>query len=105
MLRFENVAMPFAALAVSVPASVPLDGFVPMAMATALVAVVTGLPEASSIVPCTVIAAPAATFVGCTLNTSFAAAPATTLNALLVAVPPGVVTLRGPVVAPAGTVA
>src|SRR5450631_3243631 len=88
MLRFENVATPATALAVAVPLSVPLDGFVPMAIVIAFVAVVTTLPCASSTVTVTagVIELPAATFVGCCVNTSFAAAPGVTLNALLVAV-------------------
>ena len=77
MLRFANVATPFTAFAVSVPAKVPLEGFVPMAIVTAFVAEVTVFPEPSWMVTCTagVIAAPAPTFAGCTLNTSFVAAP------------------------------
>ncbi len=49
-------------------------------------AVVTGFPPASSMVTATagVIAAPATTFVGCTVNASFDAVPAVTLKALLV---------------------
>src|SRR2546428_390366 len=52
-----------------------------------VVAVVTVLPWASWTVTCTagVIAAPPAALLGCTVKTSFAAAPTPMLNALLVA--------------------
>ena len=86
-LKDENVATPFTGVAVSVPASVPLAGLLLIAMDTALVAVVTMLPEPSSMVTATagVIDTPAPTFEGCTVNTSFAAVPEVTLNAELVA--------------------
>src|SRR5271156_3440257 len=92
MLRLEKVATPLTALTVSVPASVPLAGLLLIAMLTELVAEVTMLPDPSSIVTCTagVIAAPAPTFVGCTVSTSFVAIPALTVKLLLVAlVSPG----------------
>ena len=59
-----------------------------MAMVTVFVAVVTVLPEASSIVTVTagVMEAPAATFDGGTLKTNFEAVPAVTLNGVLAAV-------------------
>ena len=41
MLRFENVAMPLTAATVTVPASVPLPGLVPMASVMLVVALVT----------------------------------------------------------------
>src|SRR6202050_4996609 len=77
MLRLENVATPATAFTVSVPANVPLDGFVPIATVTALVAVVTGFPEASPTVTVTagVIVAPATTLEGCTVKASFDAVP------------------------------
>src|SRR5437762_12764449 len=52
-----------------------------------VVAVVTVLPWASWTVTCTagVFIAPAAALLGCTVKTTFAAAPALVLNALLVA--------------------
>src|ERR1700680_4501060 len=87
MLRLANVATPATAFTVSVPASVPVDGCVQIAIVTALVAVVTGFPCASSIVTVTagVIAVAATTFVGCTAKAGFEGAPAVTLNGLLVA--------------------
>src|SRR6266480_4863155 len=87
MLTFAKVATPLTAATVVVPARVPLAGLVPMATVMLVVAVVTVLPWASWTVTCTagVIAAPAAVLLGCTAKTSFAAAPALMLNALLVA--------------------
>src|ERR1035437_6719349 len=87
MLRLEKVATPFTGVAVSVPASVPLAGLLLIAMDTAFVAVVTMLPEPSSMVTATagVMDTPAPTFEGCTVNTNFVAVPAVTLNAELVA--------------------
>jgi hypothetical protein len=87
ILKPGNVATPLAAFAVAVPDKVPLPGFVPIARVTAFVAAVTTFPCASSMLTCTdgVIAAPATTLLGCTVNTSCVAAPAVTLNALLVA--------------------
>src|SRR2546422_8791979 len=90
MLTFAKVATPFTAAAVVVPARVPLPGLVPIATVMLVVAVVTVLPWASWTVACTpgVIAAPAAAVLGCTVKTSFAAAPALTCPAVLVAHPP-----------------
>src|SRR5436189_264607 len=87
MLRFEKVATPLAAATVLVPARVPFAGLVPIASVMVVVAVVTVLPWASWTATCTagVIAAPAAALLGCTVKTSFAAAPALMLNAVLVA--------------------
>src|SRR2546426_514918 len=87
MLRLEKVATPLTAATVVVPARVPLAGLVPIATVMLVVAVVTVLPWASWTATCTVgvIAAPAAVLLGCTVKTSFAAAPAPMLNALLVA--------------------
>src|SRR5436853_304578 len=87
MLRFAKVATPLTAATVGVPARVPLAGLVPIATVMLVVAVVTVLPWASWTVTCTagVIAAPAAALLGCTVKTSFAAAPTPMLNALLVA--------------------
>jgi hypothetical protein len=87
ILNPVNVATPATAFEVTVPESVPLPGFVPMASVIAFVAVVTMLPPASSMVTVTagVIEATAAVLVGCAVNTSFVAEPAVTLNALLVA--------------------
>src|SRR6266566_3072740 len=86
-LTFANVATPLTAATVVVPARVPLAGLVPIASVMLVVAVVTVLPWASWTVTCTagVIAAPAAALLGCTVKTSFAAAPTLMLNALLVA--------------------
>src|SRR2546422_122660 len=87
MLRLEKVATPLTAATVVVPERVPLAGLVPIATVMLVVAVITVLPWASWTATCTagVIAAPAAVLLGCTVKTSFAAAPALMLNALLVA--------------------
>src|SRR5256884_199125 len=87
MLRFAKVATPLTAATVVAPERVPLAGLVPIATVTLVVAVVTLLPWASWTATCMagVIAAPAAVLLGCTVKTSFAAAPAPMLNALLVA--------------------
>ena len=53
MLRVENVATPATAFACAVPLSVPLDGFVPMAIVTWFVAVGTTMPAASSMLTVT----------------------------------------------------
>src|SRR2546430_1114040 len=84
-LSVEKVATPLTAATVVVPKRVPLAGLVPIATAMLVVAVVTVLPWASWTVTCTagVIAAPATVLVGCTVKTSFAAAPTPMLNALL----------------------
>src|SRR5207247_9927302 len=87
MLRFAKLATPLTAATVVVPARVPLAGLVPIATVMLVVALVTVLPWASWTATCTagVIAAPATASLGCTVNTSFVAAPALMLNALLVA--------------------
>src|SRR3989442_1288762 len=87
MVRVEKVATPLTAATVVVPARVPLAGLVPIATVMLVVAVVTVLPWASWTATCTggAIAAPAAAVLGCTGKTSFAAGPAVTLNAALVA--------------------
>src|SRR2546430_2044784 len=87
MLTFAKVATPLTAATVVVPARVPLAGLVPIASVMLVVAVVTVFPWASWTVTRTagVFAAPAAALLGCTVKTSFAAAPALMLNALLVA--------------------
>src|SRR5438034_5094443 len=86
-LRLATVPTPLAAATVLVPARVPLAGLVPIATVMLVVAVVTVLPWASWTVTCTagVFTAPAAALLGWTVKTSFAAAPALMLNALLVA--------------------
>src|SRR5438034_561577 len=86
-LKVENVATPFAAVTVVAPARVPLAGLVPIATVILVVAVVTALPWASWTATWTagVLAAPATALLGCTVKTTFAAAPALMLNALLVA--------------------
>jgi hypothetical protein len=87
MLRFENVATPATAFTVAVPDSVPPPGFVPMAKVTAFVAPVTTFPCASSMLTCTdgAIDTAIVTLLGCAVNANCVAAPAVTLNALLVA--------------------
>src|SRR5438034_1104418 len=87
MLKVEKVARRVTAATVGVPARVPLAGLVPIASVMLVVAVVTVLPWASWTATCTagVIAAPAAALLGCTVKTTFAAAPTLMLNALLVA--------------------
>src|SRR2546428_11614497 len=86
MLRLLKVAPPVTAATVVVPERVPLAGLVPIASMMLVVAVVTVLPWASWTATCTagVIAAPAAVLLGCTVKTTFAAAPTLMLNALLV---------------------
>src|SRR4029077_20899699 len=87
MLRLENVATPLTAATEVVPDKVPPLGFVPMAIVMEVAALVTVLPWASWMVTCIagVIAAPAPTFVGCTVKASFDAVPLVTLKAVLVA--------------------
>src|SRR6266576_999872 len=89
-LKVENVATPLAAATVLVPASVPLAGLVPIDSVMLVVAVVTVLPWASWTVACTpgVIAAPAAALLGCTVKTSFAAAPVWAGPTVFLAHPP-----------------
>ena len=85
--RFEKVATPDEAVTVVVPDKVPLPGFVPIAIVTLEVAVVTVLPKLSCTVTCTAgeIATPAVVFDGCTVKATFAAAAAVMLNVVLVA--------------------
>src|SRR2546421_197300 len=106
MLTFVNVATPpsaatvvvaaavapvawvvAAAAVLVVPERVPVAGLVPIASVMLVVAVVTVLPWGSWTATCTagVFTAPAAALLGCTVKTTFAAAPAPMLNALLVA--------------------
>src|SRR5438128_7912122 len=89
MLSPGNVATPLTAAWVSVPASVPLLGFVPIATVTSPLNPVAVLSFASSAVTCTagVIAAPAVEVLGSTENTSWVAEPAVMLNAVLVVLP------------------
>src|SRR6266550_2078164 len=90
MLTFAKVATPFTAAAVVVPARVPLPGLVPIATVMLVVAVVTVLPWASWTVACTpgVFTAPAAALLGCTVKTSFAAAPVWAGPTVFLAHPP-----------------
>src|SRR5229473_4818196 len=83
MLRFANVATPPAAACVSVPASVPPAGLVPIATVTGPVKLGTAFPNASRALTTTagVIAAPAPVVLGCPVNASALAAPATTVTA------------------------
>src|SRR5438876_5957467 len=87
MLSPEKVATPLTAAWVSVPASVPLLGFVPIATVMFPVNPVAVLPFPSWAVIWTagVIAAPATVVVGCTLKTSGVAVAGEVLNAALVA--------------------
>jgi hypothetical protein len=100
MLKPGKVATPATAANVAVPASVPLDGLVPIAMVMEVVAFVTVLPCASCTVTCTagLIAAPVATFVGCTVNASLVAALALLVSEKLAGVAPVALatTLYGP---------
>src|SRR5205809_516416 len=87
MLRLENVANPATAATAVVPDRVPLPGFASSATVTVPVNPVAVFPWASRAVTCTagVSAAPAAPFVGCTVNASCVAAAADTVKGLLVA--------------------
>src|SRR5512142_1079507 len=82
MLRLLNVARPFTAATGVDPDRVPLLGLVPIAIATALVAVVTRFPPASRISTCTpgVMFAPPVVFAGCTRKPSLAAGPTVTFK-------------------------
>src|SRR5437879_1521397 len=88
MLRLEKDRKSVVSGTGLVLARVRLTGLVTIATVMLVVAVVTVLPWASWTATCTagVIAAPAAVLLGCTVKTTFAAAPtlALTLNALLV---------------------
>src|SRR5713226_8408288 len=83
MLRFVNVATPATAAALVVPDSVPPPGFVPSATVTVPVKLDTAFPKASRALTTTagVIAAPAPVVLGCPVNASALAAPATTVTA------------------------
>src|SRR6266571_1610944 len=87
MLTVENVATPFTAATVLVPDNVPPPGFEPIATVTSPVNAVAMFPWASSAVTSIagVIAAPAAVPVGCTVTTSWVAAPGVMSNPVLVA--------------------
>src|SRR5947207_2642297 len=87
MLRFAKVATPLTAATVGVRARVPLAGLVPIASVMLVVAAVTVLPLQCWPAPraARAIPAPRASDLGCTVKTSFAAAPTLMLNALLVA--------------------
>src|ERR1700751_4015160 len=86
MERLLNVATPFTAFTFVVPLNVPPAGFVPIAIATAAVLVVTTLLFASSTCTVTagVMAEQAAVFEGCVPNTSCVAVPGVMLKVLLV---------------------
>jgi hypothetical protein len=87
MLRSLNVATPATAARVSVPDSVPLEGFVPIATTTLAVYVRFVLPNASCAATTTagVIEAPAPVLTGCVVMTRWVAAAATMLKLALVA--------------------
>src|SRR5690349_24030265 len=82
MLRVENVATPLTAAIPLVPDNDPPPGFVPIATVTVPVNAVTGFPNASSAVTCTggLIATVCSALVGCTVNTSWLAAPGVTVT-------------------------
>src|SRR5438128_1044318 len=87
MLRVVNVATPFTAATLVVPASVPPPGLAPIATVMFPVNPEAVLPCTSWAVTCTagLIAAPAAVLLGCPVNTSCVVLPAV----LLTAVPAG----------------
>src|ERR1041385_4011650 len=87
MLKFPNVATPFTAATVVVPDNVPPPGLAPSATVTVPVNPVAGFPCASRAVTCTagVIGAPAGVVDGCTVNTSWLAAPGVMSNPVDVA--------------------
>ena len=72
MERLENVATPFTAVRVVVPASVPPPGLLPIAIVTFAVELVTVFPPASCTTTCTdgTIKDPAVTPEGCTTKLS-----------------------------------
>src|SRR5436309_11635067 len=102
MLRFENVATPFTAATLTVPACVPPAGFAPKATVMVPVKLVTVFPDASRALTATagVIVAPASSLLGWTLKPRCVAAGgggggAVMSNGSLVApVRPGVVARR-----------
>src|SRR6266571_529962 len=87
MLRSENVATPLTALRLSVPASAPPPGLVPIATVMRVVALVTVLPKASWTATWTagLIAAPAVDGLGCPVNASWTGGPGVIGNPALVA--------------------
>src|SRR5438034_602391 len=88
MFSPEKVATPVTAAWVSVPASVPLLGFVPIATVIFPVNPVAAFPFPSwpLSLPAALPASPAIVVLGCTLNTNCVAVPAVMLNAVLVPV-------------------
>jgi hypothetical protein len=72
MLRLENVATPLTGVTGELPpVSVPPPALLAMASVTVLVAVVTVLPDASSMVTCTVgIGLPTVALPGCWVKTN-----------------------------------
>ena len=72
-LKLAKLAIPLTEFFVTVPPNVLLPGLLPMAIVTALVALVTIFPASSRRATSTVgeIDAPAVVFVGCTTNPSF----------------------------------
>src|SRR5262245_37668545 len=84
MERLEKVATPFTATTVVVPDSVPPPGLVPIATVMLADELVTVLLNASCTVTCTagVMATPAISLVGWTVNASLVAAAGVMLNAV-----------------------
>ena len=87
ILRALKVAIPLTALTVVVPASVPLEGLVPIATIIETLELVTVLPPASwtTTVTAGLIETAAAALLGCCTKASLVAAPAVILKAELVA--------------------
>ncbi len=87
MDNVENVATPLTAATEAVPDSVPPPGLVAMAAVTLPLNPVAVFPWASRAVTCTagVIVPPAVALLGCTVNTSWLAAPGVMLKPALVA--------------------
>src|SRR5204863_8972350 len=83
-----KLATPATAACVGTPPSVAPPWFAPSATVMLPVNCVAVLPDASRAVTCTagVIGAPAAVFVGCTVNASCVAAPGVTSNGTLAVV-------------------
>ena len=87
ILRLLKVATPLTALTVLVPASVPLEGLVPIATVIDALELVTVLPPASwtATVTAGLIDAAATVLLGCCTKANLLAAPAVILKAELVA--------------------
>src|SRR4051812_19787794 len=105
MLNVENDAMPLTAATVTVPLSVPPDGFVPIASVTLFVAVVTTAPTASTIFTCTAgeIMLPAIVDAGVATNCNAVATGAATVDVIeidVTLVRPGALKTTGPVPLP-----